>query len=343
MPAPTMKDIATDLGVSIVTVSKVLRNHSDISDGTRKRVMKRVKELNYQPNWVARSLVTRSTQMVGLVVPDLGSHFFAEVAKGIGRKIQAKGFHLITSSSGEDPARERQEIDWLVSRRVDALAVCSVHDAGSAEEFHHLEEKKVPYILVDRHLPGLKVTYVGGDDEAIGRMATKHLIDCGRTRIAHIRGPEFANAQARERGYRRTLSRNKLEVRDDYIVSGELSESSGSGYLAAQSLLKLKPRPDGIVCFNDSVAVGALKAILEARLKVPGDIAVIGAGNDQHSDVFLVPLTTIDQNSLEIGVNAGAQILRLLKAKRTPPTKTIHIEPKLIVRESTKKPGRGKS
>jgi len=343
MPAATMKDIATDLGVSIVTVSKVLRNHSDISDATRKRVLKRVKELNYQPNWVARSLVTRRTQMVGLVVPDLGSYFFAELAKGMGRKIQAKGFHLITSSSEEDPERERQEVDWLVSRRVDALAVCSVHHAESAEEFYHLEEKNVPYILVDRHVPGLKVTYVGGNDEAIGRMATKHLIECGCKRIAHIRGPEFANAQARERGYRKTLSRNKLKVRDDYVASGELSESSGGGYRAAQTLLKLKPRPDGIFCFNDSVAAGALKAIFEAGLKVPTDIAVIGTGNDRHSDVFLVPLTTIDQRSLEVGVSAGEQILRLLKAKQTPPTKTIHIEPQLIVRASTKKPARRKS
>lgn len=342
MPA-TMKDIATDLGVSIVTVSKVLRNHSDISDATRKRVLKRVKELNYQPNWVARSLVTRRTHMVGLVVPDLGSHFFAEVAKGMGRKIASKGFHLITSSSEEDPERERNEIDWLVSRRVDALAICSVHNAGSDEEFHHLEEKKVPYLLVDRHFPRLKVTYVGGNDEAIGRMATKHLIDCGCKRIAHIRGPEFGNAQARERGYRRTLSRSKLEVRDDYVASVESSESSGSGYRAAQALLKLKPRPDGIFCFNDSVAVGALKAILEAGLKVPQDIAVIGAGNDRHSDAFLVPLTTIDQQSLEVGTSAGEQLLRLLRAKRTPPPKTIHIDPQLIVRASTKKAGRRKS
>ena len=101
----TMKDIAGDLGVSIVTVSKVLRNHSDIGQATRKRVLKRVKELNYQPNWVARSLVTKRTHMVGLVVPDLGSQFFAEIAKGLGRKIQAKGFHLITSSSEEDGRR----------------------------------------------------------------------------------------------------------------------------------------------------------------------------------------------------------------------------------------------
>ena len=342
MPA-TMKDIATDLGVSIVTVSKVLRNHSDISDATRKRVLKRVKELNYQPNWVARSLVTRRTHMVGLVVPDLGSHFFAEVAKGIGRKIASKGFHLITSSSEEDPERERQEIDWLVSRRVDALAICSVHNAANAEEFHHLKEKKVPYLLVDRHFPGLKVTYVGGNDEAIGRMATKHLIECGCKRIAHIRGPEFANAQARERGYRRTLSRNKLEVRDDYVASGKFSESSSSGYRAGQDLLKLKPRPDGIFCFNDAAAAGALKAILEAGLKVPQDIAVIGAGNDRYSDTFLVPLTTIDQRSLEVGTSAGEQLLRLLRAKRTPPPKTIHIDPRLIVRASTKKAGRRKS
>ncbi len=216
----TMKDIAGDLGVSIVTVSKVLRNHSDISEATRKRVLKRVKELNYQPNWVARSLVTRRTHMVGLVVPDLGSQFFAEIAKALGRKIQAKGFHLLTSSSEEDPVREEREIDWLLSRRVDALAICSVQTESSTEIFGRIDDHKVPYLLVDRPFADLKVTYVGTDDEAVGRTAAKHLIDAGCSSIAHIRGPQhLASATARERGWRRTVTRRGLDASDRYVIS----------------------------------------------------------------------------------------------------------------------------
>ena len=334
----TMKDIAGDLGVSIVTVSKVLRNHSDIGEATRKRVLKRVKELNYQPNWIARSLVTRRTHMVGLVVPDLGSQFFGEIAKGLGRKIQSKGFHLITSSSEEDPRREEQEIDWLISRRVDALAICSVQADGSAEIFKRIEEHKVPYLLIDRPFADLKVTYVGADDEALGRTAAKHLIDAGCSRIAHIRGPHhLASATTRERGWRKAITRRGLDFSEKYIISaGEASELvAQGGYLAARELLALKPRPDGIFCFNDSVAIGALKAIREAGLSVPSDVAVVGSGNLRHSDFLAVPLSTIDQHSLEIGERAGDVVLRMIRAKRSPPARTVLVKPDLIARAST--------
>ncbi len=339
----TMKDIANDLGVSIVTVSKVLRNHSDIGEVTRKRVLKRVKEVNYQPNWVARSLVTRRTHMVGLVVPDLGSQFFAEIAKGLGRKIQAKGFHLLTSSSEEDPVREQQEIDWLVSRRVDALAICSVQTDSSAGVFQRIEEHKVPYLLVDRPFADLKVTYVGADDEAIGRTAAKHLIDAGCSCIAHIRGPQqLASASARERGWRKAITLRELRLSDEYVVSaGGASElAAQGGYLAAGKLLALRPRPDGIFCFNDSVAIGAMKAIHDTGLSIPDDVAVVGSGNLRHSDFLPVPLSTIDQHSLEIGERAGDVVLRMIRAKRNPPARTVLIKPDFIARASTR-PGTG--
>ena len=335
----TMKDIAGDLGVSIVTVSKVLRNHGDIGEATRKRVLKRVKELNYQPNWVARSLVTRRTHMVGLVVPDLGSQFFAEIAMGLGRKIQAKGFHLVTSSSEEDPRREEQEIDWLVSRRVDALAICSVQADGAAEVFQRVEEHKVPYLLIDRPFAHLKVGYVGADDEAIGRTAAEHLIDIGCSRIAHIRGPQqLASATAREHGWLKAVTRRRFALPDDYVLTaGETSETvARGGYLAAQQLLAAKPRPDGIFCFNDSVAIGAMKAIQEAGLSIPGDVALVGSGNLRHSDFLTVPLSTIDQHSVEIGDRAGDLVLRMIRAKRTPPARTILVKPDLIARASTR-------
>ncbi len=339
----TMKDIANDLGVSIVTVSKVLRNQSDIGEVTRKRVLKRVKELNYQPNWAARSLVTKRTHMVGLVVPDLGSQFFAEIAKGLGRKIQAKGFNLLTSSSEEDAEREEKEIDWLVSRRVDALAICSVQTDSSAEIFQRIEEHKVPYLLIDRPFADLKVTYVGTDDEAVGRLAAKHLIDRGCSRVAHIRGPrQLASASAREKGWRKAVTRRGLESSDKYVVSaGDASELvARGGYLAARELLGLQPRPDGIFCFNDSMAIGAMKAIHEAGLRMPDDIAVVGSGNLRHLDFLSVPLSTIDQHSLDIGERAADFVLRMIRAKRNPPARTVLVKPDFIARESTQ-PGGG--
>ena len=198
-----MKDIARDLGVSTVTISKVLRNHPDVGEETRERVLARVKELDYRPNLAARSLVTGRTYLVGLVVPTLLHPFFAEIAKSLSDALKEKGYSLIVSSSDEDPDLEEQEIDQLLARRLDTLIIASCR--STVELFFRIERQKTPYVLVDRSLPGLAANFVGVDDEAAGVLATKHLIDIGCKRIAHIRGPGIdpGNASSWEAWMRR--------------------------------------------------------------------------------------------------------------------------------------------
>lgn len=202
--AVRLKDIAQDLGLSVVTVSKVLRDHPDISDMTRKRVLKRMKELHYQPNMAARSLITGRTWTIGLVVPDLLHPFFAEVANEISMAVRKKGYSLFISSSDEDPALEQQEIAQLLARRVDVLLIASSQQKIAS--FQRIEEQQIPYILLDRQLPGLDANFVGVDDCAVGLLATEHLIQQGCRRIAHIRGPEVSTAAGRLEGYRQALS-----------------------------------------------------------------------------------------------------------------------------------------
>lgn len=332
-----MKDIARDLNVSVVTVSKVLRNHSDIGAETRERVLKRIQELNYQPNLAARSLVTGHTYTIGLVVPDLVHPFFAEVAKGIGQRIRPRGYSLIISSSEEDPDLERQEIEHLLARQVDALIVASARP--SSDLFERLEEQKTRFILIDRRFPNLKVNYIGVDDVEIGCLATRHLIDIGCQRIAHIRGRDLSNGLGRLEGYRRALQDRHLSTPPEYVVEGRSTDESGdvSGYNAMKQLLTLKPPPDGVFCFNDPTAAGAMKAILEAGLRIPEDISVIGAGNLRFFDQLRVPLSTIDQSSNEMGEKAAKMALKVIESKTPLPPKKIVLEPKLIVRESTRR------
>src|SRR5262249_19890873 len=199
-----MKDIAHELGVSVVTVSKVLRNHSDISDETRERVLRRIKELNYRPNLAARALVTGRTCTVGLVVPDLVHPFFAQVAKGLSRVLRKKGYSVVISSSEEDTELEQQEVDQLLARRVDALLIASAQ--WTVDTFRRIEEQQVPYVLIDRFFAGLTANFVGVDDHEAGRLAVEHLIDQGCRRIAHIRGPEVSTAIGRAEGYRQALA-----------------------------------------------------------------------------------------------------------------------------------------
>jgi LacI family transcriptional regulator len=336
--AVRMKDIARDLGVSVVTISKVLRNHEDISEQTRQRVLKRMKELDYEPNLAARALVTGRTLTIGLVVPDLVHPFFSEVAKGLSSVLRNKGYSLLISSSEENPELEREEINHLLARRVDALLIASTQ--WTVESFRRIEERKRPYVLIDRSFAGLVANFVGVDDEEVGSMATEHLISVGCQRIAHISGPDISPALGRVAGYRRALARHGLNVPAGYIQTAGTSDNAGdvSGYEAMHRLLSVEPRPDGVFCYNDPTAMGALKAILESGLRVPQDIAVIGCGNVRNAELLRVPLSSVDQDSTGIGRQAATLALTLVETKgEKPRPKTILLQPKLVARESTRR------
>ncbi|HEV2487900.1 MAG TPA: LacI family DNA-binding transcriptional regulator [Terracidiphilus sp.] len=331
-----MKDIARDMGLSTVTISKVLRGHSDISEETRKRVLKRMEELHYQPNLAARALITGRTWTIGLVVPDLLHPFFAQVAKAISEGIRGQGYSLIITSSEDDPELERREIEQLLARRVDVMLIASAQ--WTVESFRRIEERRIPYVLIDRSFVGLAANFVGVDDEVVGMIATNHLIDQGCLRIAHIRGPETSTALGRVQGYRRALSERQMIPQAEHIVSiGSSGDDRGGpgGYEAAKRLLETNPRPDGIFCFNDPIALGAMRAILDAGLRIPEDIAVVGCGNVLYSDFLRVPLTSVDQDSSAIGRLAAELALTLVGAKAPVHPRTELINPKLVVRTST--------
>jgi LacI family transcriptional regulator len=331
-----MKDIARELGISVVTVSKVLRNHPDIGESTRSRVLNRMKELKYQPNLAARSLSTGRTCTVGLVVPDLLHPFFAQIASTLSAELRKQHYGLIIASSEEDPELEQQEIEQLLARRVDALLIASAQ--SSIESFRRIEEHKVPYVLLDRRLAGLDAPFVGVDDQAVGMVATSHLIEQGCLRVAHIRGPQVSTASGRLEGYRRALAAHQRVPLPGYIVSigtsGDHLGESG-GYKSAKDLLERKIPPDGIFCYNDPVALGAMRAILDCGLRIPEDVAVVGCGNLPYSDFLRVPLSTVDQDSRIIGQRAAAAALALAQDKKAPRPKSVIVNPRLVARASS--------
>ena len=335
--AVTMKDIARDLHVSVVTVSKVIRNHTDISEETRQRVLKRVREMNYHPNLAARALVTGKTYAVGLIVPDLVHPFFAEVAKGLSNSLRRKNYSLLISSSEEDPRLERQEIERLLSRGVDGIVVASTQ--CTVESFRRIEESRTPYVLIDRCFQGLAANYVGVDDVAVGRLATQHLVSVGCRRIAHVRGPATSTALGRLEGYNQALAANNLGPFTEYVVparSGDV-ETYNIGAEATSKLLRLKPRPEGVFCFNDPIGIGAIDTILGAGLRVPEDVAVIGCGNLHYDRSLRVPLSSIDQQSATIGERAAKLALFLMEAKTPPRPKSIILEARVVPRASTQR------
>lgn len=332
----TMKDIARELGVSVVTVSKALRNDNKISAATRKRVLRRAGELNYQTNWVARSLATRRTYTIGLLLPDFTHPFFAEIAKAVAQAVRPQGYHVIISYFEEDPTLEEHEADLLLARQVDGLIVASVQSSNHVEVFERMKRRKMPFVLIDRYIPGLNASFVGVDNKAIGKLAAEHLVDRGCRRIAHLRGPDVCIARERLEGCQRALARHNLRMSDNYIVSAGFGDDTG--YEGMQKLLRQKPIPDGVFCYNDPTAIGAMKAVFQSGLRVPDDVAIVGAGNIHYSDLLAVPLTTVDQGTSETGTRAAELLLERIGSKNYLRQRKVLIRPKLVVRKSSLKP-----
>jgi len=336
MHQTTMKRIAGELGVSITTVSKVLNHHADISEATRNRVLAKVEELGYQRNAVARSLTLRRTHTLGIVIPDLMHSFFVEVIAGIEPVASARGFGLLLCSSGEDPRKERGELELLRGRQVDGVVIASAHASGNTDMLKQLTRHGTGLVMIDRDdHPSVKCHRVVTDDEQVGVLATSHLIDAGRRAVAHVAGPAIVHARRRERGWRAALAARGIRPSEAWLVAGGFME--GDGHRAMKRLLAIKPRVDAVFAANDPAAIGAMKAIWEAGLRVPDDIAIVGAGDIALGDLLRVPLTTVAWSRQEQGRHAAELLLNGLDRQSDPPQRIV-IPPRLIVRESSGAP-----
>lgn len=330
-----MKDIARDLGVSIVTVSKALRNHSDISDAMRERIHLKVKELGYRPNMTARSLVTGRSSLIGLIVPDLIHPFFAEVAKGLSLAVRQHGYFLVMSSSEEDPLLEQQEMEHMLAHRLDALVIASCQT--DAEFLRNIRSGGTPLILIDRYFKDLPFHFVGSDDYTAGRLAAEHLLTIGCRRPAHIRGPENSVGIRRLKGFQDALKKHGVDLPEDYIIRAPKVDVGGkaSGADAFRRLMDLAQRPDGVFCYNDVIAMGVIAEARNQNMPIPDDLAVIGCGNLHYDNEISVPLSSIDQRSSEIGSRTAKLILSILADKSTTDQQRVILKPHLISRAST--------
>jgi LacI family transcriptional regulator len=281
-----------------------------------------------------RSLaVENQIHLIGLIVPDLADTHFSDIARGVARVLRPRGYTVLLSDSDGDPAAERQAVEVLIGcPQVDGLIVASAQPPEEAGGLFRLVQKHKPYVLTDRKFIGLDANFVGVDDEQIGETVAEHLIARGCRHIAHIMGPENSCGLERRNGYTAALARHGLKVCPGYVVRGGSNDTAG--YRAMQELLSVNPRLDGVVCFNDAVAVGAVKAILEAGLEVPYDIEVVGAGNVHYSDILRVPLSTVHLNGELMGERAAALLLNAIESPGAAPEQVL-IPFELVARASS--------
>jgi len=260
--------------------------------------------------------------------------FFVEIVAGLETVARARGYGLLLCRSNEDPAKERGEIDMLRQRQVDGIILASANASGNTDLLQKLGPLGIGLVMIDRDdHPGVKCDRVVTDDLQVGRLATTHLLEQGRKAIAHILGPPITHAKRRADGYRAALTQHRVPVRAEWMVRGGFME--GDGYRAMKKLLALKPRIDAVFAANDPAAIGAMKAIWEARLRVPDDIAIVGAGDIALGDLLRVPLSTVSWSRDQQGKEAARLLLDRIGANPSDTFQSVVIPPRLIVRRSS--------
>lgn len=334
--AVTIKDVAKAAGVSHATVSRALRSNPAISAATRLHVKKIADEMGYVPNNAARGLKTSRSHMLGVIVRRIDDPFFSKVLDGIEDVSQAKGYNLLLAASGHDPKKDSEIIASMAESRVEGVIICSKR--FDAEQSEKLRKFGIPTVLInDQH---------GGDgshsimhDDAWGSLTlTEHLLELGHTRIAYLgNGNAGVTNQQRQLGYQRALTNAGVVVSPEYIVMGPNGQPGG-GFDTAQQLLHNQPPPTGIVCFNDMIAVGAIRAFDEAGLSVPQDCSIVGFDDIDLAAFVTPPLTTFRQPKFEMGRQSAEIILNLVNKQNGASPEHIMQRGELITRQSTTTP-----
>lgn len=330
---PTIREVASRAGVSPTTVSHVINNTRFVSAEARQRVLDAMAELNYRPNVLARSLRRGETRTLGLILPDSANPFFAEIARAIEDAAFSAGYNVILGNSENELAKEQVYVDVLVNKQVDGLIFVATGDHSPSLE--HLTRNGLPVVVVDRRLSNLEVDTVLTDNLQGGLSAARYLLNLGHRRIACITGPSNLTPSAeRVIGYRRALEEHGLPVEENLIRKGDFHPRSG--YHAAVELIRSQPPPTAIFICNDMMAIGALRALSEAGLRVPQDCSLIGFDDIELASFITPPLTTIRQDKAAL---AEAAVTLLLERIAEPdlPARTRILPTQLIERLSTRR------
>lgn len=331
----TIKDIAHIANVSHTTVSRALNDKSRIRNETKEKILAIVRELNYQPNFIARSLVMRRTKTLGLVITTIANPFYTELALGIESTARSLGYNIILSFTHSDLSIESGSINMLRSKGVDGIIFSSAHidDPNIVK----LAEEEFPMVLVNRRTyhPTVKekVDYVGVDNILGGYLAVEHLIKLGHRKIGVIGGSsESSVGFERLEGGKKALEAYGLEPMTNYFLEGDFLKESG--YRGGMQFLKMDQPPSAIFATNDYMALGLYQAVIEKGLKVPEDIAIIGFNDIEFTAMKGVELTTIAQKKYEMGTIAVRALVERIEGKKTGSTMEIFLEPELIIRKS---------
>ncbi len=325
---PTIRDVAAAAGVSTATVSKFMNGTQRFSPAVEARVTQVIEQLGYRSNPLAQSMITGKTKTVGLSVLDVTNPHFTSIVKGANRVAQAHGYTLLLVDTEENPDRERPQLEAL-SRRVDGLIIFS---RLPDEQLEWLTALDKPLVFFGR-LPNLTLPTVASDDHRGGYMATRHLVTLGHKRFAYLGFSKSRRDEERMGGVRECLAAHGLPLQ----VYDASAPSAAEGERICSTMLLGAEHPDALVCYNDLMALGFMKAAQTLGFRVPADISVAGFDNIVYGNYTSPPLTTVDLQSERMGVAAMEKLLDSIAGKPTAPFTLI--EPQLILRGSTQARG----
>jgi LacI family transcriptional regulator/LacI family repressor for deo operon, udp, cdd, tsx, nupC, and nupG len=330
-----LKEVAQKAGVSIATVSRVINDAPNISDDTRNRVQKAMKDVKYRPSRIAKRLRSKSVSgnLVGVMVPDISNPFYIDVLTGIEDYMLSHQHLLIMCNFSQSAEKEEMYVDALVSESVDGLIVAPAHEDD--EKIRALEKDGIPFVCIDRGLKNANADVVLVDNEKGAYEAVSYLLEKQYRRIAYISGMKaIPTSRQRGAGYRRALADYQIPYKEELVKYGD--SSLKSGVQLTLELLEMEQRPEAIFTGNNLITLGALEAISRKGLSIPGDIGIIGFDDMPFSSTLNPPLTAVRQPAYEIGRRAAELLYQRIQEPERPHVK-IMLETELIVRESTRK------
>jgi len=328
----SLKDLASELNISISTVSRALKNHPDISPELTLKIQELAQMRNYTPNPLAMGLLKQETRMIGVIVPDLVTHFYSSIISGIEEYAKSRGYFILLASSYESMEKEIESVSNLLKARVDGMIVCLSKETDRFDHFTELIEDEIPLVFFDRVCLTATVPCVVIDNVDAAERIIGHLKDEGYKRIAFISGPSHLNiSRDRIEGYRSGLEKNGLPF--DPALLRSCNMLTDEAIRITDDLLALPEPPDAIFGINDMVIFTVMKELKKRGIKVPGKIGLVGFADEFHATLASPQLTSVVHPTREIGIKAAELFFR--KMEDPAFAETVVLQTSLVVRESS--------
>ena len=328
----SLKDLAQELGVSIATVSRALRSSPEIGQDMQTKVKELAKRLNYRPNPFAQSLRKEAPRVIGVVVPNLVTHYYAAVLDGIEDAARKEGYSVISANTHEDTEAEIRAIDNFISLHVEGIIACLSQNTTDYSHFEEIANMGIPLVFFGRTCLADRFSSVMANGDEAAFQATQHLIDTGSRRIAFIGGPNHLDmVKRRKHGYLEALRENKIPIDRNLVACEKIDYQWAMD--ATTRLLQQDDRPDAILAFNDIITFAAFTAIKQQRLRIPEDVALIGFTDDVHAQYVTPRMSAIEDQSHLMGQKACELLLKNINGD--PKIYREIVPQKLVIRDTS--------